>query len=86
MAAGAIGEAMGISPSNASFHLAHLERAGLSASRRDMRSIIYRADIEGLADLARFLLQDCCGGHPEVCGPALTSVLDPCCRAETTDV
>ena len=48
---------------------AHLERAGLIASRRESRSIIYTANFEGLAPGgvpdARLL-----PGHPEICAPA----------------
>src|SRR3982750_296661 len=68
LAAGAIGEAVGASSSSASFHLAHLERAGLVQSRRAARSIIYSANYDGLAGLVEFLMRDCCQGRPEVCG------------------
>lgn len=73
LASGAISEAAGVLPSNASFHLAHLERAGLVQARRESRSIIYSANFEALADLIRFLMEDCCGGDPgfaAMCGPA----------------
>jgi len=77
MAAGAIGEAVGASSSNASFHLAQLERAGLIRSRREARSIIYSADLDGLAGLLRFLMEDCCRGNPQICMPALQSLTTP---------
>jgi ArsR family transcriptional regulator len=70
LSAGAVGEAVGASSSGASFHLAHLERAGLIASRRESRSIIYTANFEGLGALVEFLMRDCCSGHPEICAPA----------------
>jgi DNA-binding transcriptional ArsR family regulator len=73
MPAGAIGEAVAASSSGASFHLAHLERAGLVRSRRVARSIVYSADYDGLAGLVEFLMRDCCQGRPEVCGPARKS-------------
>lgn len=72
LASGAIGEAAGVTPSNASFHLAHLERAGLVQARRESRSIIYSADFDRIADLIRFLMEDCCGGDPALmarCAP-----------------
>lgn len=69
MAAGAVGAAVGASSSGASFHLAHLERAGLVRSRRVARSIIYSVDYEGLGGLVQFLMRDCCGGRPELCLP-----------------
>lgn len=78
LAAGAVGEAVGASSSSASFHLAHLERAGLVQSRREARSIIYSASYDGLAGLVAFLMQDCCQGHPEVCVP-VAEVAASCC-------
>lgn len=68
--AGAISSAVGVTSSGASFHLAQLERAGLIQSRRESRSIIYSASFDGLANLIAFLMQDCCSGHAEICGPA----------------
>jgi len=69
LAAGAIAEAVGVSPSNLSFHLKELERAGLVAARREARSIIYSADYGALRGLIQFLMEDCCAGRKEVCGP-----------------
>jgi DNA-binding transcriptional ArsR family regulator len=77
LAAGAIAEKAGISASNVSFHLKELERAGLVAAKRDSRSIVYSASYEALGSLVRFLMEDCCSGHPEVCMPALAA---PCCQ------
>ncbi len=69
MAAGALGEALGgTSSSRLSFHLGHLEHAGLVASRRKGRFIIYSAVFPALAGLIEFLTRDCCQGHPEICG------------------
>ncbi|MCB1009863.1 MAG: winged helix-turn-helix transcriptional regulator, partial [Acidobacteria bacterium] len=44
MAAGAIAEALDVPAPTLSFHLAALERAGLVASRREGRSVVYAAD------------------------------------------
>jgi ArsR family transcriptional regulator len=71
VAAGGVGEAVGVSASNVSFHLKDLERAGLIGARREARSIVYSADYEALAGLVQFLMQDCCGGRPEICSQAL---------------
>lgn len=79
LAAGAIAEHVEVSPSNVSFHLKELERAGLIASRRDARSIIYSADTGVLSDLIRFLMEDCCAGRPEVC---LSVAQAACCQPE----
>jgi ArsR family transcriptional regulator, arsenate/arsenite/antimonite-responsive transcriptional repressor / arsenate reductase (thioredoxin) len=56
--AGAIGEAVAASSSNLSFHLTHLERAGLIASRREARSIIYSANAARASRLGDFLRED----------------------------
>ena len=69
MPAGAIAEKAEVSASNVSFHLKELERAGLINQQRESRSIIYTANYEGLGALIRFLMEDCCGGHPEICAP-----------------
>ena len=82
LAAGAVGDAVGASSSSASFHLSHLERAGLVQSRREARSIIYTADFDGLAGLVGFLMRDCCQGHPDVCGPA-AKIAAACCTPAT---
>ena len=75
-AAGDIAVAVNVPPSNLSFHLKELERAGLVTQRREARSIIYAAAYAAIGDLIQFLMQDCCAGHPEVCAPALAV---PCC-------
>jgi len=77
VSAGEIAEAMKASPSNISFHLKELERAGLIEARRDARSIIYSADYDALRDLIGFLMKDCCNGHPEICAPVLA---ENCCQ------
>ncbi|WP_236777949.1 ArsR/SmtB family transcription factor, partial [Agrobacterium tumefaciens] len=61
-----IGERMGVSATNVSFHLKELERSGLISQRRESRSIIYSASYEALADLVKFLMEDCCAGHPAI--------------------
>jgi ArsR family transcriptional regulator, arsenate/arsenite/antimonite-responsive transcriptional repressor len=70
LAAGAIAETLGVSPSNLSFHLKELERAGLIAARREARSIFYNADYSALRGLIGFLTEDCCASRREICGPA----------------
>lgn len=67
-AAGEIASALGIPPATLSFHLAHLSRAGLVTSRRESRSIVYAANFDGMSALIDFLTEDCCQGHPQVCG------------------
>lgn len=80
LAAGAIAERMGVSPSNVSFHLKELERSGLIAQRRESRSIVYSASYDTLADLVTFLMEDCCAGHPGIRGSVVRSA--SCCSSE----
>jgi ArsR family transcriptional regulator, arsenate/arsenite/antimonite-responsive transcriptional repressor len=79
--AGEVADAVKVSASNVSFHLKELERAGLIDARREARSIIYSADYGTLRDLIAFLMKDCCGGHPEICTPALA---EACCAPAKT--
>lgn len=72
LAAGTLAGRAKVSPSNVSFHLKELERAGLVSTRRESRSIIYGAEFEALSGLIRFLMEDCCSGRPEICAPALS--------------
>lgn len=75
LSAGDIAASLSVAPSSLSFHLGHLERAGLIHSRRDQRRIIYAANLDGMGRLLAFLTEDCCGGHPEICAnvmPAAT--------------
>ena len=80
LAAGALAGAVGVSTSNLSFHVKELAQAGLVASRREGRSILYSAAYPALSGLVGFLMRDCCQGRPEICAPALAA-LDACCIA-----
>lgn len=76
LAAGDVAQAVGASPSRASFHLAGLAEAGLVTSDRQSRAILYRISFEQLGALMRFMLEDCCKGNPQVqacCGPSSAS-------------
>lgn len=68
MAAGDIATEAGLAPSNVSFHVAQMERAGLLRSWRVRRNIFYAVEIDGVRRLVTFLTQECCAGHPELCG------------------
>lgn len=69
--AGEIAETLKLPPSSLSFHLAHLNRAGLIAQRRESRSLIYSADFEQMNALVGFLTENCCGGRD--CAPVVKS-------------
>ena len=81
VAAGELARLVGVPQNTMSAHLATLSRAGLVTSERQSRSIIYRADLNGLRELTLFLLKDCCGGSTELCAP-LIAELTPCCAPE----
>jgi len=68
LAAGVIAERLGIAPSSLTFHLQHLQRAGLIDQQRVSRQLIYAADFAAMRALVGFLTENCCGGKPELCG------------------
>jgi ArsR family transcriptional regulator len=78
IAAGELARLLDVPQNTMSSHLAILSRAGLVTAERQSRSIIYRADLKAFQAVALFLLQDCCGGKPEICAPLIES-LTPCC-------
>jgi DNA-binding transcriptional ArsR family regulator len=81
IAAGEIARRLAVPHNTMSAHLAVLARAGLIQAERHSRSIIYRAELDQLRELVTYLLQDCCGGRPELCAP-LVEALTPCCSTE----
>ena len=64
--AGEIGQAIGFSSSRGSFHLSTLTRAGLLTSEKQSRQVIYRVDLQAVGGLLGYLIEDCCGGHPDI--------------------
>lgn len=83
LAAGDIARRLEVPQNTMSSHLAILTRAGLVESERHSRSIIYRAVVERVREITSFLVQDCCGGRPELCAP-LVAEFTPCCAAKET--
>ena len=74
---------LGLSPSLASAQLAVLSRAGLVSRVRRGKSLRYRAEIERLDILARYLVEDCCRGRPALCSiPTDPSAVAPCAATE----
>ena len=69
VAAGDLARGLAVPHNTMSSHLSVLTRAGLVRSERRSRSIIYRADLSRVRELLGFLVQDCCGGRPDVCAP-----------------
>ena len=77
LAAGEISRATGILPNTLSSNLNILSGAGLIRSRREGRSIIYRADYPQMRELLAFLMEDCCAGNAQICAP-LAAVASGC--------
>ena len=75
LAAGTIGETLGIPAATLSFHLKELKHAEAIRCRREGRSLIYRADFGTMTDLLGFLTAHCCRGiddegpGPNTCRP-----------------
>lgn len=76
--AGVIAETIGAPHNTLSTHLAILVRAGLLRATREGRTIIYRSNVQGMQSLIQFLVNDCCDGHPELCGPLAGIVQKSC--------
>src|SRR5713101_7187894 len=69
LAAGAIGERIGVPPSSLSFHLQELVHAGLITQRRLSRNLIYSAEYGAMNALLAYLTENCCG-RGQACVPA----------------
>jgi len=71
LAAGAVGQALGVPAATLSFHLKELKSAGVVRCRRDGRSLIYSADFDAVNALLAFLMESCCQADG---GPASPNV------------
>jgi DNA-binding transcriptional ArsR family regulator len=67
MVAGEIGAALGIPPTNLSFHLKAMSNAQLVAVVQEGRYQRYRANLGLVQELIGYLTAECCAGHPEQC-------------------
>ena len=79
LAAGEIAREVGLLPNTLSTHLAALANADLARTRRAGRSVIYSADFVGIRELLGYLMADCCGGRPEICGSLPGALPGPVC-------
>ena len=83
MAAGKIAEELELPAATLSFHLKELLNADLVADRREGRSVFYSINASSMKRFLGFLLEDCCGGRPELCGPACKPAIRPRKRIRT---
>jgi DNA-binding transcriptional ArsR family regulator len=80
LSAGDISRATRILPNTLSSSLGILTQSGLTRSHRVGRSIIYSADYDAMGGLLAFLMEDCCGGEPAICEPAVRLATVLACR------
>jgi len=76
--AGDIAERLAVKQNTMSVNLKILTQAGLVTSTREGRVIRYAANYPVVLGLMRFLMEDCCGGRPELCAPILASPACDC--------
>ncbi len=72
LAAGVLGETLGIPPATLSFHLKELTRAKLVKSRSAGRYVIYSANYPEMDKLIDYLTENCCAGDATQCAPRKT--------------
>lgn len=71
---GEIGEALKVRQNTMSANLSVLVTASLIHNAREGRCIRYFARTEGIRGLLEYMLEDCCGGKPELCQPAINAI------------
>ncbi|MCR9136640.1 MAG: metalloregulator ArsR/SmtB family transcription factor [Alphaproteobacteria bacterium] len=71
---GEIGERLGVRQNTMSANLTVLLNAGLVRNEREGRTIRYFADFETMRGLLGFLMEDCCGGRPDLCQPVIEEI------------
>lgn len=76
--AGDLADLMEVRQNTMSTNLAVMLQAGLVRNEREGRAIRYFADFEGLRDILAFLMEDCCGGNPELCQPIIDEIACAC--------
>jgi ArsR family transcriptional regulator len=69
VAAGALGEKLGVPPATLSFHLKTLTHAKLIKSRSEGRFVIYTANYAEMDKLSAYLTEHCCAGDATQCAP-----------------
>jgi len=76
--AGDISETLDMRQNTMSANLSILVQSGLIRNERQGRSIRYFADMDGLRGLLVFLMEDCCGGRPDLCQPVIDEIACTC--------
>lgn len=76
--AGEISNNLDVRQNTMSANLSVLLQAGLVRNVREGRSIRYFADYESMRGLLAFLMEECCGGRPELCQPIIDEIACAC--------
>ncbi len=76
--AGELAEQLDVRQNTMSANLTVLLNAGLVRNERQGRTIRYFADFDALRGLLAFLMEDCCGGRPELCKPVIDEIACAC--------
>lgn len=84
--AGEIARALDVAPNTLSAQLTLLANAGLVASRREGRSIVYSAAFDQMGELLVYLVEDCCQGDAGVCNPLAEATRRGTCAPNTTGI
>lgn len=82
LAAGTIAARLKLPPSSLTFHLQHLQRAGLISQQRLSRQLIYAADFSVMNGLVGYLTENCCarGENPGECATECSPAARPASR------
>jgi len=75
---GEIGEKLDVRQNTMSANLSVLLNAGLVRNERQGRTIRYFADFDTMRGLLGFLMEDCCGGRPDLCQPVIDEIACAC--------
>ncbi|MGR3634593.1 MAG: ArsR/SmtB family transcription factor [Shimia sp.] len=74
LVAGEIAETLEVKQNTLSANLSVLLHANLVKNQREGRAIRYFANTTGLQGLLGYMLEDCCGGRPELCRPLIENL------------
>lgn len=74
MLAGELGDKLNVKQNTMSANLTVLLNSGLVRNERQGRTIRYFVQFDTLQGLLGYLMQDCCGGRPELCQPIIDEI------------
>jgi len=75
MRAGELSDELGVRQNTMSANLTVLRQANLITSEREGRAIRYFADFQTMRGVLAFVLEDCCGGNPDLCRPFVAATV-----------